>query len=166
MADDANLTELTVDLLSSYLSHNNVRAEDISGLIASTHSALKALDGASSSAEASASPKEEHAPAVSARKSLAKSDRIISMIDGKPYKVLTRHLTTNGLTPQQYRQRYNLPNDYPMVARDYAERRRALAHSIGLGRRSKQTVEAKEPEASPAKPARKPRTSKKATQPA
>ena len=85
-------------------------------------------------------PVEEFAPAVSVRKSLASPDHIISMIDGKPYRTLRRHLTGHGLTPDAYRQRYNLKADYPMVAPTYSESRRAMAHKIGLGRKAGEKV--------------------------
>jgi predicted transcriptional regulator len=75
----------------------------------------------------------EYTPAVSVRKSLASPDHIVSMIDGKPYKTLRRHLSTHGLTPEDYRARYNLKADYPMVAPAYSEHRRAMAKKIGLG---------------------------------
>ncbi len=68
------------------------------------------------------------------RKSLASKDHIISMIDGKPYRTLRRHLSTHGLSPDDYRKRYGLKSDYPMVAESYSESRRAMAHKIGLGR--------------------------------
>jgi predicted transcriptional regulator len=71
------------------------------------------------------------------RKSLASKDHIISLIDGKPYKTLRRHLSTHGLTPEDYRQRYNLKPDYPIVAPTYSEHRRAMAHKIGLGARGR-----------------------------
>jgi predicted transcriptional regulator len=77
----------------------------------------------------------EYTPAVSVRKSLASKDHIISMIDGKPYKTLRRHLAGHGLTPQEYRERYGLKSDYPMVAESYSEARRAMAKKIGLGRK-------------------------------
>ncbi|RYE95881.1 MAG: transcriptional regulator, partial [Oxalobacteraceae bacterium] len=82
-------------------------------------------------------------PAVTARKSLASPDHIISMIDGKPYKTLRRHLATNGMTPVEYRERYGLKADYPMVAPTYSEARRTMAKSIGLGRKPGQTNAAK-----------------------
>jgi hypothetical protein len=69
------------------------------------------------------------------RKSLASPEHIISLIDGKPYKTLKRHLIARGLTPEKYRSRYNLPASYPMVASAYAEHRRAVAQRIGLGSR-------------------------------
>ena len=72
---------------------------------------------------------------VSARKSLRSRDHIISMIDGKPYKTLKRHLSGHGLTPEQYRERYKLPVSYPMVAESYSAARREMAKRIGLGRK-------------------------------
>jgi predicted transcriptional regulator len=98
------------------------------------HQAVKSLDAPAAPA-AEAATAEEHIPAVSVRKSLASRDHIISMIDGKPYKTLRRHLSTNGLTPEEYRARYNLKADYPMVAESYSEARRAMAKTIGLGRK-------------------------------
>jgi len=84
---------------------------------------------------------------VTARKSLANPDHIISMIDGKPYRMLRRHLTTHGLTPDEYRKRYHLPADYPMVAPNYAAQRSALAVKIGLGRKPKAVEAAPVPKA-------------------
>ena len=99
------------------------------------HEAVASLSSeASADAEPSAAAP-EHVPAVSVRKSLASKDHIISMIDGKPYKTLRRHLSTHGLTPEEYRERYGLKADYPMVAPSYSEHRRAMAKRIGLGRK-------------------------------
>jgi predicted transcriptional regulator len=129
-----NLTELTVDLLSAFVSNNNIRSEDLPGLISSTHAALAALDSSETPTEEE--PQEEWTPAVSARKSLGSREHIISMIDGKPYKTLRRHLSTHGLTPEDYRARYSLPASYPMVAPAYSEHRREMAKKIGLGRKA------------------------------
>ncbi|MET4898736.1 MucR family transcriptional regulator [Sphingomonadaceae bacterium jetA1] len=134
-ADDArqDLTVLTVDLLSAFVSNNNVRSEDLPGLIASTHSALAALD-----APVAPEPEAEvetHVPAVGVRKSLADRDYILSLIDGKPYRSLKRHLASHGLTPATYRERYKLPASYPMVAPGYSEKRREVARQLGLGRK-------------------------------
>ena len=79
--------------------------------------------------------KPEFVRAVSVQKSLSNPNVIISMIDGKPYRTLRRHLSTHGLSPEQYRERYGLKADYPMVAPNYAEKRRDLAKKIGLGRK-------------------------------
>ena len=95
----------------------------------------------------------EHVPAISLRKSLGSKYHLISMIDGNPYKTLRRHLSTHGLTPQEYRTRYNLKPDYPMVAPAYSEQRRAMAKKIGLGSKGRNAA----PAAAAPKP-RKPRT--------
>ena len=129
----SDLTVLTVDLLSAFVSNNNVRSEDLPGLIQSTHSALAGLNVAPASAE----ERSEFTPAVGVRKSLSSRDHIISMIDGKPYRSLKRHLSAHGLTPDEYRQRYNLPASYPMVAPGYSEQRREVAKRLGLGRKGR-----------------------------
>lgn len=135
----ASLTELTVDLLAAFVSNNTVGSKDLPELIASTHAALAALNDQQASfapvPAAEAEPESEYRPAVTARKSLGKRDHILSMIDGKPYKTLKRHLSRHGLTPDQYRARYKLPADYPMVAPAYSEARSAAAKRIGLGRK-------------------------------
>ncbi|WP_010164948.1 MucR family transcriptional regulator [Sphingomonas sp. PAMC 26617] len=100
----------------------------------------------------------EYTPAVSIRKSLANRDYIVSLIDGKPYKALRRHLTMNGLTPEEYRERYGLKPDYPMVSEGYSEVRRAMAMKIGLGRKlGQRSILPAEPtpETASAKPRRK-----------
>ena len=102
----------------------------------------------------------QYTPAVSARKSLASWDRIISMIDGKPYKTLRRHLSGHGLTPEQYGERYNLKADYPMVAENYSATRRKMAMKIGLGQKGRQAKATTA--AVPASTKRGPRRPKKA----
>ena len=149
--NSSDLTSLTVDLLAAYLSsHSNVRPDDLPGLIASTHAALRGLDAPAEDA-GSAAANEEFTPAVTARKSIANPDVIISMIDGKPYKTLKRHLGRHGLTPDDYRARYNLPSSYPMVAKGYSEQRREVANRLGLGRKRAPSDAA--PEAAPEAPA-------------
>lgn len=137
MTDQTNIVELATELTIAWLSNPSTRtnAEDVPAFLQSMHNALANL----SSPEAStAEPSNESAtPAVSVRKSLASRDHIISMIDGKPYKTLRRHLATNGLTPQEYRERFGLKADYPMVAPAYSESRSAMAKTIGLGRKPK-----------------------------
>lgn len=145
----ADLTTLTVQLLSAYLANNPVLTADLPGLIASTRKAL-----AETAAPAPEPAPAEYVPAVSIRKSTASKDHILSLIDGKPYKMLKRHLATNGLTPAEYRARYNLPSDYPMVAPTYADMRREVATKLGLGRKK---VEAPA-EPAPAKPRRAAKT--------
>ena len=134
--DPTNLTALTVDLLSAYVANNTVDSAELSGLIRSTHEALKGID--TPAAEAPAEP--EFKAAVTARKSLASDDHIISLIDGKPYKTLKRHLSGHGLTPAEYRERYKLPRDYPMVAPSYSQQRREVAAKLGLGRKPQAVV--------------------------
>ena len=155
-----DLTELTVELLSAFVANNAVRSDDLPALIASTHAALSGLT--TTTAEPVASP-DQHQPAVTARKSLANRDFIISLIDGKPYKSLKRHLTGHGLTPEEYRARYTLPATYPMVAPGYSDARREVAKRLGLGRKPRAAApEEAAPAAAPA-PARKPRAKKDAT---
>jgi predicted transcriptional regulator len=98
------------------------------------HQAVLGLGGQTEQA-AAGEPAQEFTPVTTVRRSLASKDHIISMIDGKPYKTLRRHLSTHGLTPDQYRERYNLKADYPMVAPNYSEARRSMAQKIGLGRK-------------------------------
>ncbi len=128
-----DLTELTVELLSAFVANNNVRVDDLPALIASTHAALSGLSGPGT--ETVGGSAETHQPAVTARKSLANRDFILSLIDGKPYKSLKRHLTGHGMTPEEYRSRYNLPATYPMVAPGYSDARREVAKRLGLGRK-------------------------------
>lgn len=137
MAEDRmqNLTGLTVELLGAYVSNNTLASEDLSKLIASTHAALAKLDAPVE--EPAAAP--EYTPAVSIRKSLASPQHIISLIDGKPYKTLKRHLAKHGLTFAEYRERYKLPANYPAVSPAYSEHRRAVATELGLGRRNQST---------------------------
>lgn len=137
---ELNTVELATELTVAWLSNPNTRTsmDDVPAFLQSMHAALANL---AKPAEAPASePQQEHTPAVSARKSLASPEHIISLIDGKPYRSLKRHLTANGLTPDEYRARYNLKSDYPMVAPAYSEARRATAKLIGLGRKPGQTV--------------------------
>lgn len=128
----------------AWLSNPNTRtsAEDVPAFLKSMHDAVVGLSTASIEATGEESAAEFTA-AVTARKSLANPDVIISMIDGKPYKTLTRHLTTNGLTPAEYRARYGLKPDYPMTAPSYSAMRRDMAKKIGLGRKPGQKSSAK-----------------------
>ncbi len=166
MTDDAaptaSLIDLTADVVAAYVANNTVAAAELPRLIASVH---EALAGAAAPAE---TVLDEPAPvrAVTVRKSLANPNRILSMIDGKPYASLIRHLRAHDLTPDDYRARYGLAADYPMVAPGYSEKRRAAAKAIGLGRKPGETPKqagrpAKAAAApAPAKPGRKPRGAK------
>jgi predicted transcriptional regulator len=123
----APLVALTADVVSAHLSNNSVAVEEVPALIQVVHQALANLGNAPEPVE----PKQE--PAVSIRASV-KPDYIVCLEDGKKLKMLKRHLMTHfQLTPAEYRAKWGLPADYPMVAPNYAERRRVLAKEIGLG---------------------------------
>ena len=128
------LIELTADVVSAYVSNNPVPVADLPALIGQVHAALKATAGASVSAEEPEALK----PAVSIKKSVM-ADYIICLDDGKKFKSLKRHLSSHyGLTPDEYRAKWGLPADYPMVAPNYAAARSALAKTMGLGRKPKE----------------------------
>jgi predicted transcriptional regulator len=134
-AGNKHASQLATELTIAWLSNPNTRAsaEEVPGFLKKIHGAVTTLTAPpAQGAEAATTP--EYMPAVTARRSLASKDHIISMIDGKPYKALKRHLARHGLTPQQYREGYGLKSDYPMVAENYAEMRRRLAKQFGLGR--------------------------------
>lgn len=148
MADEATLSpvELAAELTAAWLANPNTRSttEEAVAFLTSIHAAVAELGKVKPvEAEPAASAESEHVPAVSVRKSLASRDHIISMIDGKPYKTLTRHLSTHGLSPDEYRARYNLPKSYPMTALAYSEQRRQMAKELGLGRKPGQKAPAK-----------------------
>lgn len=152
---------LAVDLTAAWLANPNTRAEPdaVPTFLTTIHASIAALAGGAKIEDQAPEPT-EYAPAVTARKSLASPDLIISMIDGKPYRTLRRHLSTHGLTPDEYRARYKLKADYPMVAPAYSEARRDMAKKIGLGRKPA-TAKAVEPAPAP-EPAPKPRRKKTA----
>lgn len=153
VAENETLITLTADIVSAHVSNNSVTTGDVGGLIDKVYGALKSLSMTVDPIE------EKPKGAVSVRASI-KPDHLVSMIDGKPYKMLKRHLSLNGYTPASYREAFGLPNDYPMVAASYAESRRNLAIKIGLGRKAKAAPEA----AALPKPARKPRAKKATTE--
>ena len=131
MESEANemLITLTSDIVAAHVSNNDVGVDDLPSLITNVYGALSTLGQPAPVAE------EVPEPAVSVRSSV-KPDFIVCLEDGKKLKMLKRHLMTHyNMTPDQYRQRWNLPADYPMVAPNYAEKRRELAKSIGLGRK-------------------------------
>jgi predicted transcriptional regulator len=121
--------EITADLVSAYVSNNSVAATDLPALIAQIHTTLNRLS--SGEAEVPAAPKQE--PAVPIKKSVT-PDFIICLEDGKKFKSMRRHLMGSfKMTPDDYRRKWGLPDDYPMVAPNYATARSALAKKIGLG---------------------------------
>lgn len=149
-ADAEDLVTLTADIVSAYISKNSVPASELPGLLTSVHGTLQALV---------APPPPEPAkpvPPVPIKRTVT-PDAIISLEDGKPYKSLKRHLTTRGLTPEQYREKWGLPSDYPMVAANYAAQRSELAKSIGLGQKRRPAAAAKRAAADPVVKAPAPR---------
>ena len=127
--------DLAADIVSAYVTKNAVPIGELPALIASVHSALTKV--ANGVAEA---PKEELRPAVPIKKSIT-PDFLISLEDGRRYKSLKRHLRTSyNMTPDQYRAKWNLPSDYPMVAPNYAKARSALAKTMGLGQRRRNSA--------------------------
>ncbi|PIK71082.1 MucR family transcriptional regulator [Methylobacterium frigidaeris] len=127
---------LAADIVSSYVANNNLQVADLPGLIASVHASLAALGQ-----PAAPAVEETRATPAQIRKSVT-PDHLISFLDGKPYRSLKRHLTSQGLTPAEYRQKFGLPHDYPMVAASYAAQRSALAKSLGLGQRRRDAMAA------------------------
>ncbi|GAD58128.1 MucR family transcriptional regulator [Brevundimonas abyssalis] len=124
---DADLIGMTADIVSAYVSNNQIEAGALAGMIAAVHGAL-----AGTSQPAAPEP-EPQAPAVPIKKSIT-PDYLISLEDGSRYKSLRRHLTTKyGMTPDEYRAKWGLPKDYPMVAPNYAKARSELAKASGLG---------------------------------
>ncbi len=126
MDEQETLVTLTADIVAAHVSHNVVAVSDLPLLIQTVHGALTGLGE-------TAEPEVEQKPAVSIRASV-KPDYIVCLEDGRKLKMLRRHLMTRyGMTPDDYRAKWNLPADYPMVAPNYAEQRSALAKKIGLG---------------------------------
>ena len=127
------LITLTADIVAAHVSNNSVAVSDLPVLIQNVHGALTGLG------QAVAVPEVKQEPAVSIRSSV-KPDFIVCLEDGKKLKMLKRHLMTHyQMTPEQYRAKWNLPADYPMVAPNYAEQRRTLAKKIGLGTKRRKT---------------------------
>ncbi len=131
-----NYMALAADIVAAFVSNNSVQTAELPALIANVHHALQSVANP-------AQPKAEErpTPAVPVKKSIT-PDALISLLDGKKYKTLKRHLARHGLTPAQYRERFGLPADYPMVASAYTARRSELAKNLGLGQQ-RQKVAAK-----------------------
>lgn len=122
-----DFTALAADIVSAYVANNSVRAADLPDLIASVHTSLTKIGAPTPTAEP-----EKPTPPVPIRRTVT-PDHIVSLEDGRPYKTLKRHLAGRGLTPEQYRAKWGLPTDYPMVAANYAAQRSQLAKDSGLG---------------------------------
>jgi predicted transcriptional regulator len=125
-----SLMEVTAEIVAAYVSNNGVGAGDMPGLIGDVHAALRRTLGS-----APAPDREALRPAVPVRRSVL-PDAIVCLEDGKKFKSLKRHLRTHyDLSPEEYRAKWGLPADYPMVAPNYAKARSALAKQMGLGRK-------------------------------
>ncbi|WP_244909484.1 MucR family transcriptional regulator [Nitrospirillum viridazoti] len=128
-----DLLKLTTDIVSAYVTRNQIPPAELPGLIQSVYGGLVRVD----SPEPEPVPEAKLVPAVPVRKSVT-PDYIVCLEDGKKLKMLKRHLrTAYNLTPDEYRARWGLPSDYPMVAPSYAEQRSGLAKEIGLGSRTR-----------------------------
>ncbi len=125
---ETNLIERAADIVSAYVSNNSVPLADLPALINAVHQSLSRL-GDNQPVEA-----EKPVPLMPVKKTVT-PDYLISLEDGRQYKSLKRHLSTRGLTPEEYRRKWGLPHDYPMVAANYAAQRSELAKNSGLGRR-------------------------------
>jgi predicted transcriptional regulator len=133
-ADTPNYIELAAEIVSAFVSNNSVTVAELPALIGSVHAALRNVGDPA--------PRREEAkptPPVPIRRSVT-PDYLISLEDGKQYRSLKRHLTRLGLTPEQYREKWGLPRDYPMVAPNYSAKRSELARSLGLGQRRKKAA--------------------------
>ncbi len=138
---EPGLAERTADVVSAYVANNALHTSQLPELIISVHAALKRLSAPGPTAA------ERPEPPVPIKKSVT-PDFIISLEDGRQYKSLKRHLTVRGLTPDQYRERWGLPRDYPMVAPNYAKQRSELAKALGLGQHRSRSLEPASPEQS------------------
>jgi predicted transcriptional regulator len=128
----SNLIELASDIVSAYVAHNTVPVSELPKLIERVHATLQEIDGAPA-----AEPRMELKPAVSVKKSVT-DDHIVCLEDGKKFKSLKRHLRTRyDMSPEEYREKWGLPADYPMVAPNYARQRSDLARAMGLGHQKK-----------------------------
>jgi predicted transcriptional regulator len=128
---EADLIELSSEIVAAYVGHNALSAADLPKLIGDIYTALKGLGTTPAVPQV-----DQHKPAVTVRRSIT-PDHLVCLEDGKKFKSLKRHLMTHhNLTPQQYREKWALPLDYPMVAPNYSETRSALAKTSGLGRKA------------------------------
>ncbi len=135
---ETGLMRMTAHVVAAYVSNNSLPNNQLTGLINGVYSSLKALDAGAPE------PKQEQTrPAISVKKSIT-PDYLVCLEDGKKLKMLKRHLrSTYNMTPEEYRAKWNLSADYPMVAPNYAAQRSAFAKEIGLGRGSSRTPRAK-----------------------
>jgi predicted transcriptional regulator len=128
VSEKSDFIDLTTNIVAAYVANNSVPMAELPALLTGVHAAIAGLTSPSAFAE----PKATKLTPAQIRKSIT-PDALISLIDGKPYKTLKRHLTGNGLTFQEYRSRYGLPADYPSTAANYSAQRSKLALALGLG---------------------------------
>ena len=126
--EETTLITLTAEIVSAYVTKNRLPQAGLPDLIASISNSIRKLG------EPAAAPEAAQAPAVNPKKSVH-ADHIVCLEDGKKFKSMKRHLTSHGLTPQQYRAKWGLPADYPMTAPNYSATRSAMAKNIGLGQK-------------------------------
>src|ERR1700741_715384 len=147
--NEDGVIEMTADIVSAYVGNNTMSVTELPNLIKQVHDALKGV-----SSGATQAPVEPQAPAVSVRKSIT-PEFLICLEDGRKFKSLKRHLRTKyDLSPEDYRAKWNLPKDYPMVAPNYAAARSALAKSMGLGQGGRQPAKPAAVKRAPRKTAR------------
>lgn len=127
MAATTDFLDLTGDIVAAYVTRNTISAADLPRLIETVQASLLALAGAQPA------PTVELTPPLPIKKTIT-PDHLISLEDGKPYRSLKRHLTALGMTPDQYRRKWGLPPDYPMVSAGYSALRSSLAKGTGLGK--------------------------------
>ena len=130
-----DLLEMTADVVTAYVANNSLVRQDIPTLIENVHKAFASIQNVSREIKVP----EVFVPRMSIKKTIT-PDYLISLEDGRQYRTLKRHLRTVGLTPDQYRAKWGLPADYPMVAPSYSDRRSQLAKNMGLGERRKKTA--------------------------
>ena len=157
-AETARLITLAADVVSAYVSNNHVQSAELPKLLGEVHEAIRSVTASGKPAD-SGPPK---ATPQEIRKSVS-HDFLVSFEDGKPYKTLRRHLTLRGLSPEQYRAKWGLPNDYPMTSASYSEQRSELARALGLGQQRRRVAEpaAAEPAVAEAEAAEEPAPEKK-----
>ncbi len=146
MAEDTDVLVFTADVVSAYVSNNKIGKAELVDLIASVHKALSSVDEPAPEA----APEPIKLTPAQIRKSIT-NDSLISFEDGRPYKTLKRHLSTHGLTIEQYRAKWGLPKDYPSTAPAYSAARSEMAKSLGLGnkKRNAEPEATTQPEAQP-----------------
>jgi predicted transcriptional regulator len=128
-AEQIDFVSLTSDVVSAYLSNNHVQPDDLAGLIQGVHAKLSELASGGSGEPESV----KKLTSAEIKRSIT-PEHLISFEDGKPYRTLRRHLSLRGLTPEEYRAKWDLPVDYPMTSASYSSQRSELARSLGLGR--------------------------------